>query len=266
MRKFIPRDPTAPKRALHTTGLTLIDEDGRYQSTMNLRGKLARSGEMLDRKLQVVCGHCNGGWMSRLQKRAKPYLVPRIQSNWAQPLDESGQRAIAAWATMFAMVVEQADPDTIAISQRDRTALMLGSEPLPGWLIFLGRNRGVPGKFYHLTAAIGDDGLKAMNTHVTTFTVGGVLLQTMSSQVNYYETSGFSKTGTEQYADKLGLCRLWPPLSSRVGMPTRVWSDQDFVLLGSIMERAGLFGKGPSGLHQAIASGQFDPTYTGYRR
>jgi hypothetical protein len=57
--------------------------------------------------------------MNGLQKRARPFLEPRIQNDWSEPLAEIGQAAIAAWATMFTMVVEQADPPTIAISQEE---------------------------------------------------------------------------------------------------------------------------------------------------
>jgi hypothetical protein len=266
VRDFIGRDPAAPDRALHTTGLSWVDESGQYQSTLNPRGDLARPGEMMDQKLEIVCGTCNSGWMSQLQTRAKPFLEPRLQNDWSQPLDEWGQRTIAVWATMFTMVVEQADPDTIAISQQDRTTLKLTRDPVPGWLIFLGRNTGVPGKFYHQTCAVREDGLRLMNTHVTTFTVGGVLLQTMSSQVKHFETTGFSKTGTEAYADGLGFYRIWPPRSSQVGMPAKVYSDQDFVLVGSVLKLGGLFGNVPSSLHHAIASGIFNPTFTGYRK
>ena len=47
LRDFIPRDSAVPDRALHTTGLSWVDESGRYQSTMNVRGDLARPGEMM---------------------------------------------------------------------------------------------------------------------------------------------------------------------------------------------------------------------------
>ena len=206
--------------------------------------------------------------MSQLQTRAKPFLEPRLQNDWSQPLDEWGQRTIAVWATMFTMVVEQADPDTIAVSQQDRTTLKLTRDPVPSWLIFLWMkiNTGVPGKIHHQTCAVREDGLRLMNTHVTTFTVGGVLLQTMSSQVKHFETTSFSKTGTEIYADGLGFYRIWPPSSSQVGMPAKVYSDQDFVLVGSVLKLGGLFWNVPSSLHHAIASGIFDPTFTGHRK
>jgi hypothetical protein len=275
VRKLIPRDPAAPKRTLHTTGLSVVDENGQVRSSLNLRGNLARSGEMLDRKLRVVCGDCNNGWMNDLQKRVRPFLEPRIQNDWSEPLAEIGQAAIAAWATMFTMVVEQADPPTIAISQEDRSTFKTTHEPLRGWLIFLGRNTGVPGKFYHQAFGIEgpgwlqEDRPRMHNTQITTFTVGGILLQTMSSQIDYFETTVFTKMAmpgsTEQYADSLGFCRIWPPRSSQVSMPAKVYSDQDFVLLASVLPLAGLFGK-PSSLLQAIASGQFDPTFTGYHK
>src|ERR1700733_12902778 len=48
VRDFIPRDPRAPDRALHTTGLSWVDENGQWRSTMNVKGNLARPGEMME--------------------------------------------------------------------------------------------------------------------------------------------------------------------------------------------------------------------------
>jgi hypothetical protein len=262
LRDFIPREAVSPDRALHTTGLSWIDENDQRRETMNVRSNLAQPGEMMDQKLAIVCGRCNGGWMSQLQERAKPFLIPRIQNDWSQQLNEWGQRTLPVWASMFTMVVEQADPNTVATSQRDRTALKLTRDPVPGWMVFLGRNTGVPGKFHHIAWGVDAPG---MNTNVTTFTVGGLLLQTMSSQVEFWETIGFAKTGTEFYADDLGFHRIWPPRSPQLGMPARIYSDQDFVSVSSALKR-GMFAKVPSALDHAIALGQFDPAYTGYRK
>ncbi len=52
LRQYIPRDPTAPNRSLHTTGLLWIDESGKRKSSLN-PGKLARPGEMADQRLRL---------------------------------------------------------------------------------------------------------------------------------------------------------------------------------------------------------------------
>ncbi len=271
LRQYIPRYPNAPDRALHSTGLSWIDDNGNYKSTINSRGKLARPGEMADQKLRIVCERCNNGWMSQMQEQAKPFLVPRLQDNWSEPLGENGQRIIAAWAAMFTMVIDQADQSTIAISPKERSAFRISREPLPGWIVFLGRNSGMPTKFYHQTLGIEgpgwsqEDHSRSQNTHLTTFTVGAMLLQTMSSQVDFYKRSGFHAHAPE-YARHLGLLWIWPMQSQDIGAPACIWSDQDFVSASSVLQSAGFFGPMPSALREAIASGKFDPTFTGYRK
>lgn len=266
-RKYVPRELTSPNKALHTTGRSWIDASGQRHSTLTTRGKLARSGEIADQKLKVVCGSCNGGWMSRLQKAARPVLAPYIKGDWSKLMDEEEQAIIAAWATMFTMVLERADPNTIATSQADRTALMLASKALPDWWIFVGRSDGLKAKFLHRAAGVEAPGwLRAdhpqtHNTHVTTFVAGALLLQTLSSQVLFFsDASAFS---AQPYANETGFAQIWPPQSSAVGRPILLSTDNNFVLIASA-----LAGKllGASSLDEAIALGAFDPTATRRRR
>jgi hypothetical protein len=67
------------------------------------------AGDLRSRRLRVVCRSCNNGWMSRLQERAKPLLLPLIKGeSTAFTYDE--QELLAAWITMSIMVAEQFDP------------------------------------------------------------------------------------------------------------------------------------------------------------
>lgn len=40
------------------------------------------NGDMLTDTIPCVCERCNSGWMSRLQTRAKPHIVPFLQATW----------------------------------------------------------------------------------------------------------------------------------------------------------------------------------------
>jgi hypothetical protein len=79
-----------------------------------------RAGDPLS-TVKVVCAACNSGWLSQIQERAKPYLIPLIQG---QPtaLGPDGQRALAAWCAMATMTGEyiDRDPTAIDVSQADR--------------------------------------------------------------------------------------------------------------------------------------------------
>jgi hypothetical protein len=64
-----------------------------------------RTGDPLNANVRVVCANCNSGWMSQIQERAKPHLIPLFkgQSVW---LDMSAQAAIATWAIMATITSE----------------------------------------------------------------------------------------------------------------------------------------------------------------
>lgn len=49
--------------------------------------------------LKVVCSDCNNGWMSTLQREAKPILVPLMNGGRCN-LDEASQATLAAWSVM----------------------------------------------------------------------------------------------------------------------------------------------------------------------
>ena len=51
-------------------------------------------GPATKRKEPVVCAPCNNGWMSRLETKAKPILLPIVDDE-PQELDEDAQRTIA---------------------------------------------------------------------------------------------------------------------------------------------------------------------------
>ncbi len=108
----------------------------RYQPTMKGRLRHGRSPPMS--VLKVVCGLCNNGWMSRLQRRARPVLLPFLAGEWPK-LSAQGQRTLASWATMAAMVIEFADMDTIVTPQAHREQFREEHTPPEGWVIWVGR-------------------------------------------------------------------------------------------------------------------------------
>src|SRR4051794_16250232 len=54
---------------------------------------------------RVVCEECNSGWMSKLQDRAKPVLIPLINGKSAS-IGREAQGVLASWATMLSMTTE----------------------------------------------------------------------------------------------------------------------------------------------------------------
>jgi hypothetical protein len=152
-----------------------------------------RAGDPLSSKVKVVCAHCNNGWLSRIQERAKPYLIPLIRGQ-ATVVGHDGQRAVAAWCAMATMTGEyiDRDPGAVAVSQADRNYLREHQATPPGWKIWIGRyvRHRWPGRWLHFTVPIlagkdvtGDpnDRLRPVNTQSTTFVIGQLIVNTLSS-------------------------------------------------------------------------------------
>src|SRR5712691_7894058 len=64
-----------------------------------------QQGHMSTTKARVVCKRCNNGWMSRLEKKAKPILIPLIRGE-KKTLDKESQKIVAAWIAKTVMVAE----------------------------------------------------------------------------------------------------------------------------------------------------------------
>lgn len=63
------------------------------------------SGNLATLKLTRVCRDCNTQWMSNLENKTKPLLIPLIRGN-SRSLDESEQRQIAAWCQLKALTLD----------------------------------------------------------------------------------------------------------------------------------------------------------------
>jgi len=90
-----------------------LTEDG-YTSCRNYPAKGAAG-----QRAKVVCGTCNGGWMSDLQGEAKPLLVPLVAGK-PKGLTTVEQLLAAEWAIKTAMVGETVMRYVNAFSQEDR--------------------------------------------------------------------------------------------------------------------------------------------------
>ncbi|GJE18556.1 hypothetical protein [Methylobacterium marchantiae] len=103
---------------------------------------IIKQGAFHIKKLRIVCGeHCNSGWMRALEERASSVFEPLVRGQ-SLYLSADQQHLLAAWASQIAMVAEYTDPEYAAISQADRTHLMINGEPPPNWRIWLGHFLG----------------------------------------------------------------------------------------------------------------------------
>jgi hypothetical protein len=205
-----------------------------------------RAGDPLSSTVKVVCAACNNGWLSQIQERAKPYLIPLIRG---QPtaLGPDGQRAVAAWCTMATMTGEyiDRDPAAIAVSQADRDHLMAHREAPPGWKVWIARY--VPhrwrGRWLHFTVPIlegydvtGDpaDRLKPVNTQSTTFVIGQLVVHTLSS-ASQSIVDGWEWPMTSRLHRLTA--RISPPRESVLAWPSESLRDDDADWLANAFSR-----------------------------
>ena len=183
-----------------------------------------RSGDLQSRRLRVVCKDCNTGWMSRLQEKAKPHLLPLIQGE-VTALDVSAQTIISSWAAMFVMVAEHFNLYTVTTSQEQRSCLLdTGKAPAQNWKIWIGNFARVnwKGQLAHFTVPISsplhepelmDNGLPRPNTQTMTFVVGKLLVHVAGSITDIFEDWEFVRSDM--------LKQIWPIRRNIIG-----WAPQ----------------------------------------
>lgn len=193
-----------------------------------------QSGEGHSGRIRVVCDKCNGGWMSLLQQAAKPYLLPMVLGKRI-PLFTRQQSVIAAWATMFTMVVEHRlrDNRLVATSQSERTCFMESRLAPKTWKVWIGRfERGSWNPIVtHSVAEVASDTSDSVrapaagiavtpNTHATTFVVGKLMFHVFGSS--------FRRVVASQELPPELMPRIWPLRSSPVLFPPNlILSDID---------------------------------------
>ena len=82
---------------------------------------------------------CNGGWMRRIEDKAKPILVPLIQGK-KRHLTASDQITIATWAVLKAMVSEYHPTSQVSTHWTQRRLVKnKGVPPTNGWSVWIGK-------------------------------------------------------------------------------------------------------------------------------
>lgn len=197
---------------------------------------------MRAQKLKVACVSCNTGWMSQLQQRTKPILLPLLLGQRVI-VSRKQQSVLAAWVTMYAMVCEFAFPETVAIPQSERDVFMKGHCALRPWRIwaapygentFLGRHFGVRLSDGRRQTAATNYLNAGMNLQLTMTGFGRVCFAALSTTAQDI----FNLRSQLVYAiiRKAGFVRIWPSQPSTISLretDVRPLVANDF---GTIME------------------------------
>ena len=163
---------------------------------MRLENTKDFEGEPNTLKIKAPCKVCNNGWMSTLERKVKPILIPLMQGE-ATALSEVSQKTLATWVVVKCMVAEHGSPDDTVVSTEDeRKYLKDRQEPPPTWKVWIAHQNGTEWRTGH-THAVGTlgssnvlgqppvtpDGTFAKNTQSVTFGFGSLLIHAFSTRV-----------------------------------------------------------------------------------
>jgi hypothetical protein len=220
LKKYVPKD--MPK---HTALFAIV------HPTHSEPTRKKRSGDLQSRRLRIVCKSCNTGWMSKLQEKTKPNLLPLIQGE-VTAFDVSAQSLLASWIAMFVMVAEHFNPYTVTTPQAQRSYLLdTGKAPAENWKIWIGdfERKDWKGQLAHFTVPVSsphhipeimDNGLPRPNTQTMTFVVGRLFIHVASSVTDIFEDWRLARPDL--------LAQIWPIKRNIIGWPPRMTiSDRD---------------------------------------
>ncbi len=91
-------------------------------------------------RINCVCQKCNSTWMSDIENRNKPHMLPMLRDR-PITLEPRQQKSLARWAILKAMVLEAADRKHLQFyGQDERRDLKPPSSFLPvGTSVWIGR-------------------------------------------------------------------------------------------------------------------------------
>ncbi len=198
--------------------------DLRFDSLKNLDKATAtekkKSGDPRTLRVRWVCQGCNNGWMSQLQEKAKPIVLPFMHGEQSV-LNQDQQKTFAGWAAMNVMTAEFRDVRNLSVSAVDRKSLMETRVPPENWKIWIGNLDTEKWKAYyihHRMKVLPDDAPLELG-HVETVPIDVVngcarFYNTQTTTIIYeklyiYAFSSDVALFTKEFSPG-PVCQLWP--------------------------------------------------------
>ncbi len=178
-----------------------------------------KQGHTGSKKFRAVCQNCNNGWMSNLEKWAKPVVTSLALAQQCRLTPEATDR-LATWAAKTAMIAELEKPRDTTISQSERTYLMEHQKPPDGWYVYIGTYQGRDWpelSIFQTRASLSRTPVsspKGLTDYVqaTTFGVGHLIFSVVSSSLpNAIDCfREWEPKGLLQIWPRRELCHFWP--------------------------------------------------------
>lgn len=171
----------------------------------------------MDATVKIACGRCNGGWMSRLEQRAKPVLSA-MTSNDEMVLPVDDVEMIAAWSFKTAAMFQYNDPATQAVGRKEMIAFKRAQLPPSnaGVEVFRADTRTHAMRLRNVGGTAFGDGWEAKGAST-------LLMADRVGLLVSYQTDGFPLSAI----DTPGTTRIWPsPAPLKWPLPSL--RDEDF--------------------------------------
>jgi hypothetical protein len=167
--------------------------------------------------------------MSRLQEKAKPYVLPLVLGQ-VTALDAVAQGVVAAWIAMTVTVAELFDPSTAAVSHTQRRYLCKTQSVPPNWKIWIGHyvrgnwrphlvHNPLPISSAHHRIRRMQNGFLRPNAQTTALVVGELYIFAGSSVMDVFDGWNVPGEGAK-------LAQIWPIRRNIIAWPTKTLSDR----------------------------------------
>lgn len=212
LRVLFPRTPEDTS----TRGITRWGQD-RHGKLYSMPERKIHKGHSGVTKIPYVCAGCNNGWMSRMETRARPFLMPLIQG-LPRSISTFDLKVLAGWIAKTVMVGEYLHPNNIAIPDAERLNMYATFEPTPNWTIWLADYRGTKWRnlamLHHMGKILPPQAPEPSNsvmpdTHFTSIGMGRLFIQVAVSTTELViETEN---DALRRIWPLTGLALSWPP-------------------------------------------------------
>jgi hypothetical protein len=174
--------------------------------------------------------------MGDLQDAAKPIMIPLAMGKPAI-LDQDAQKVLASWACMAVITSEFDNPATVAVPESDRHWLWKNLSPPPDtWRIWIGhfkRSKEFVTDWVHHPMSLTEETMgnssnspsSPFNTQSTTFVIGEILIQVLSSSF----APVVSRWSFNSEVERL-LTQIWPVVHKQMTWPLpHLLQDEDAI-------------------------------------
>ena len=90
-------------------------------------------------KIGGFCEVCNSGWMNKMEKRVRPFLLGMAIDDVATRLTPAMQLALTNWAIKTVLVFDHQDPGNRVVPDAEYAAFYANKMPLGTHLVWIGR-------------------------------------------------------------------------------------------------------------------------------